>query len=661
MGSRARACALVCVAVVAAVAVGCGGDDDGGERMVEYCTYSFDAGPEAGPEAGVASGCPVRQVCDISSVEPRCICQEGYEGSDCTSCERGFRSESLADGGIACHPLPIDCSTNPCGNGGECLSIGGTDRCQCEAGYEGRLCSRCAFGFQDNDGDGVCEPGCRLSGLRCPGRRECGDLSGEVECVCIEGFTGESCDTCAPGYRPTGSGGCLATCAVAELDCGAHGACSDLDGPPRCVCDVGYAGDGCFDCAGTHRDDGMGECIGDPPSGFTLLATATGERGEPILGAVRPGGTTLVGLTTLERDVSALAHDPAGDRTWGLATGSLVEIDRHYGTVTEVTPLAGASFSAGLAWDPMRSVLYAIDSSGALISVDPLTGASAVVSTSAPGSSALSLAYDAGEDRLLAASGTSSRFSVDLGSGAIETHPPLAIDHSVERLAIAVEPTSGLPFAVGNGTQTETARLADACREIAAALRYPVPDSVLVGGYGDPDASMPGAPFTLSYEGVDPPLVVYGSYGSRSAPPRTVRIETAHPDAVVCIVTYEEVLHVVVGADARFHYLILVSYEPTLTLEVEDGFTPKIEGVPPIRVRVSDEPVDPSVMGPPDLVDFYDGSEWSALGVRADLWSSTPAYEPSLWAIDWGTSATFERAIETRAFAGGLAPFRGGP
>ena len=661
MGSRAHGCALVYAAVVAIVALGCGDDDGDGDRTVEYCMHVFDAGPEAGPEAGVAPGCPTRQECDTSSVEPRCRCQEGYEGSDCSSCERGFSPDVLADGGVACRALPIDCSTRPCGNGGECLSIGGTDRCQCEVGYEGRLCARCAFGFQDNDGDGECEPGCRLAGLRCPGRRECSDLSGEVECVCIEGFTGESCDSCAPGYRATGSGGCLATCDVAALDCGAHGACSDLDGPPRCVCDVGYGGEGCFECAATHRDDGMGACIADPPSGFTLLATATGERGEPILGALRPGGTMLVGLTTLDRDVGPIAHDSAGDRTWGIASSSLVDIDRHYGTVTDVTPLAGAALSSGLAWDPGRSVLYAFDTTGSLLSVDPLTGASTVISTSGSvGVSSASLAYDAATDRLLGAT-SSSRFVVDLDGGGIETSPPLAIDHTVDRIALAVEPTSGLPFAAGNGTQTETARLAEACREIASALRYPVPDSSLVGGYGDPDPDMPGAPFTLSYGGVDPPLVVYGSYGSRSAPPRTVRVETAHPDAVVCILTYEEVLHVVVDAEARFHYLILVSYEPTFTLEIEPGFTPKIEGVPPIRVRVSDEPVDPSVMGPPDLVHFYDGTEWSGLGIRVDLWSGTPSFEPALWAIDWDTAATYERAIDTRAFAGGLAPFGGTP
>ena len=654
-------CRLRVLAVVALGLLGCG-DDATENRTLELCMHVFDAGPEAGPEAGVASGCPRRQVCDTSSVEPRCICQEGYEGTDCASCERGWSTETGPDGGVVCDPLPINCATRPCGMGGECVTIGGTDRCNCDRAYEGRLCSRCAFGFQDNDGDGECVPGCRLSGVSCPGRRECSDLSGEAECVCIEGFTGDSCDVCASGYRETGAGGCLATCAVAELECGAHGACADLDGPPRCVCDVGYGGTGCSECAETHREDGMGACIGDPPDGYTLLATATGERGEPILGALRPGDPELVGLTMLDRSVSAIAWDDAAGRLFGVASSTLVEIDPHYGGVTDVVPAPPVSFQSSLAWDGGRGVLYALDGSGALLTVDPTTGTTTtVVASGALGTSSATLAYDPGADAVLGAS-SGSRFSVSATTGAVDTFLPLGIDHPVERLALAVEPSTGALFAVADGTEGTTERLAAVCREIAAALRYPVPDSVVVDASGEPDPTMPGQPIVLTYAERDPPLVVYSSYGDRSAAPRTLRVATSHPDAVVCVVTYEEVLHVVVDAAARFHFLVLVSYEPTLTLEIEDGFTPKIEGVPPIRVHVSDEPVDPSLLEPEAVVRFYDGAEWSAFGLTLDPWSSgTARLLPVLMAVDWPSGAVFERPVEVRSFLGGLAPYGGAP
>ncbi len=645
----------------------CGGNDDvGGDAgSAGLCAYFVDAGPEAGPEAGVVEGCPEHQTCDTSGREARCVCEEGYSGIGCAECERGWREESLDDGGVYCDPVPIDCRRNPgvCEPGGECKEVRGVHVCDCQRGYGGRVCSRCASGFQDHDGDGTCEPSCGTAGLRCPGRRECSDESGEAECVCIEGYAGESCDTCAPGYRATGVGGCLPTCDVAGLDCGAHGACADLDGPPVCVCDVGYAGDGCAECAETHRDDGMGGCIGDPPEGHGLLATAGGERGEPVLGAVDPVGGVFVPLAMLERTVSSIAYDAASDRLFGVSSGTLVEIDRRYGTVTDLATTAGTSFRSGLAWDSARELLYTTDAGGELVSVDPTTG---TVSTLSLGGSFrpydATLTYDAADDLLLGARSTSSRFVVDLSTPAVQMLTPLAIDHPVERLAIALDGASGLPWAVADGTPSETERLDAVCREIAAAMGYAIPGSVAVGGYGEPDPEMPGAPITLSYDAVDPPLVMYGSYGDRTAAPRVVRVSTAHPDAVVCIVTYEEPLHVLVEAAAQLHYLILVSYEPNLTLQVEDDFQPKIEGVPPIRVRVSDAPVDPSLLGPPELVRFYDGAAWSELGVRSDPWSSSTGWlRPSVVAVDWDSGAVFERAVGVRSFAGGLTGYGGAP
>src|SRR5690606_29821246 len=48
---------------------------------------------------------------------------------------------------------------------GACDDSSGTALCACEAGYAGALCDACAPGYQDNDGDGTCEPGCDMPGV----------------------------------------------------------------------------------------------------------------------------------------------------------------------------------------------------------------------------------------------------------------------------------------------------------------------------------------------------------------------------------------------------------------------------------------------------------------------------------------------------------------
>lgn len=657
----------VTLALSGGAASGCGDDDGARDRSpVGVCVHLVDAGPEAGIEAGIAMGCPERQMCNTSSTEARCICVEGYAGSGCTTCERGWRSVDLPDGGVDCDPIPVDCDRDPfiCEPGGECETYRGASHCNCHRGYTGRVCSRCDHGFQDNDGDGSCEPSCRGAGLSCPGRRECSDASGEAECVCIEGYSGTSCDSCAPGYRQTGVGGCLPTCEVADLDCGTHGACSDIDGVPRCVCDVGYEGEDCATCAETHRDDGMGVCIGDPPEGYTLLATARGERGEPVIGAISTADRSFVPLVMLDRDVTGIAYDDTADRLFGVASGTLVEIDRLYGTTTEIPSTTGATLQSGLAFDPSRGVLYAVESGSSLVSIDPSTGEVRTLGW-AGGSSGwgASLAYDPSTDRILGAHASStSRFEIDPDTGVATTLAPLGIDHPFERLAIAAEPSASSAWAVLDATRTPSEQLESACRETAAALGYAIPDSEAIGGWGTTDPEMPDAPIVFDYAESDPPLLMYGSYGDRSAAPRVVRVDTRHPDAVVCIGTYEEPLHVVVTAEAQLHFLILASYEPNLSLQIEEGFTPKLDGVPPVRVRVVGSPVDPSLLGPPDQVRFYDGPTWSALGVTSELWSSSSAeVTPSLVAIQWESGAVFERPIDVRSFSGGLTALGGTP
>ncbi len=76
--------------------------------------------------------------------------------------------------------------------------VGGT--CQCRTGYAGVACQLCAEGYQDNNGDGTCVPGCPLTPCDAVGGA-CDDTSGTATCTCNEGWAGEACDTCdQPDY-----------------------------------------------------------------------------------------------------------------------------------------------------------------------------------------------------------------------------------------------------------------------------------------------------------------------------------------------------------------------------------------------------------------------------------------------------------------------------
>lgn len=67
---------------------------------------------------------------------------------------------------------------------GACDDSSGTALCACEAGYAGPLCDACAPGYQDNDGDGTCEPGCDMPGV-CAVGYGCDDSTGVVQCVAL--------------------------------------------------------------------------------------------------------------------------------------------------------------------------------------------------------------------------------------------------------------------------------------------------------------------------------------------------------------------------------------------------------------------------------------------------------------------------------------------
>jgi hypothetical protein len=201
---------------------------------VEQQHQFLDPGP--GP-----SGCPSTTLRECSGhgkcVGGRgfCRCDHGYSGSACDRAEYllacplncSFPHGSCLDG-YACRCTAgysgDDCGrhtfvncTAGCSGHGECLN----GACACAPGYHGRYCELGCAGYV------------RLTGEACSGRGVCRSTGSPGRsadrCVCHIGFEGEGCEVDADGQL-----GC-------ERGCSGHGSCRHN----RCTCELGFAGRDC--------------------------------------------------------------------------------------------------------------------------------------------------------------------------------------------------------------------------------------------------------------------------------------------------------------------------------------------------------------------------------------------------------------------------------
>lgn len=191
-----------------------------------------------------------------------CACDEGYSGADCSDCDDGFvkaGSRCVVDREALGEQL---CEDDPCNGNGTCDGTSGEVQCECDEGYTGDDCSECASGYHE-DGDAcvadeTCEDG------SCPENASCDDTGGVVTCECNEGWDGDDCDSCAAGYHEE-DGDC-----VEDTECGPNtcpnGTCDDSSGVPVCTCNPGFAGEHCDECDEGYHEDGD-ECVLDEVCG----------------------------------------------------------------------------------------------------------------------------------------------------------------------------------------------------------------------------------------------------------------------------------------------------------------------------------------------------------------------------------------------------------
>lgn len=715
-----------------------------------------------------ARTCGSRERCDTTTTPPMCVCREAYTGEDCAACASGYRPTA---GGEGCEPVPIDCDADPliCGAHGACVVMLSSDRtrkihsCDCEEGWGGHVCQRCADNYQDNDGDGVCAPGCTLAmltcaaplvcsdaegvarcacppgyagddctqcargfhdplgtgtctatcaavGLECGERQMCSDAMGDPVCVCIEGYAGEGCTACAEGYGDTvRPGDCRPTCAVADLDCGDHGACVDRggiaqcgcspgwagaacdtcarghrgddcelcesgwyrrgddacvagcssgyvscasgqrcwDGPtgPECLCDIGYAGPDCTACATGFVASGA-RCIPMPTAAHVLVASGTW-RDQSAIVAIDPASGTMFPLRSMS--VSGLAWDPMARLLFTATTTGIAPIDLASGTTG--TPIVVPSYEA-FTFDTMRRQLL-LTGSGGTYRVTPATGARTTVSATGP-MWIRDAAYDAATDRMLVVfqSGAAiGRYDATSGTHLGTVSPSYPIESSYG-VGIAVTP-AGETWVIGRRRDDGDSVAADGCRRAArglAGLDYATAPATVVM------PPMPGGTVAMaSARASGPEVIVLRSYGDRSATTATVRITSTNPDAFVCIGTYEGVYRIQIASTARFAGVAAESYEDTLSAMVESGFATPPRPTVHVMVR-NPGTADPSLSASPGVIRVYSPEEW--YDRRVSIYSGSTTSAGMLVRVDPATGMVI-RSIELPELVptGSLSPF----
>ncbi|KAM9343060.1 laminin subunit alpha-5 isoform 2-T2 [Pholidichthys leucotaenia] len=174
-------------------------------------------------------------------------CQHNTAGKHCQHCQGGFHGNNSVDGqAVSCSSCPCPLRT-PSNNFAEgCVEKNDRMQCLCMPGYAGPSCERCAPGFYGNPMvlGSRCQP-CNCNGNSDPNMlfTDCHPLTGD--CLsCMHNTAGQRCDVCAPGYY----GDAIHAKNCTKCDCWACGteSCDPQSG--HCRCKPGVTGPRCDHC-----------------------------------------------------------------------------------------------------------------------------------------------------------------------------------------------------------------------------------------------------------------------------------------------------------------------------------------------------------------------------------------------------------------------------
>jgi CubicO group peptidase (beta-lactamase class C family) len=172
--------------------------------------------------------------------------------------DRGTDATALRDqvSDYRCVP-DASCDELDCGDHGRCIEGEGLALCDCDDGYVGEACTGCAPGYEAQRG------GCALTAScdrdQCSGRGTCVQGRDGLQCECQAGVAGPRCTHCADGFHAEGAR-CVRDESCRADSCSGHGTCTARDGALSCACDRGYAGPRCeLTCIGNDCN-GRGSC-----------------------------------------------------------------------------------------------------------------------------------------------------------------------------------------------------------------------------------------------------------------------------------------------------------------------------------------------------------------------------------------------------------------
>ncbi|KAJ8010618.1 hypothetical protein DPEC_G00076940 [Dallia pectoralis] len=180
-------------------------------------------------------------------------CQLGYTGTNCERCANGYHGKPTVEGQQC---VVCDCNGNvEPEEPGHCDSDSGVCL-KCHRNTSGDHCERCQDGYY---GDAITAKSCRACG--CHGNGSYSSLCDLAtgECRCKPNVVGEKCDLCQVGFHALLSGqGCR------ECNCSQSGSVSEAcDEEGRCHCIPGVAGLKCDHCSHgyfNYRDSGCTQC-----------------------------------------------------------------------------------------------------------------------------------------------------------------------------------------------------------------------------------------------------------------------------------------------------------------------------------------------------------------------------------------------------------------
>ncbi|XP_068607543.1 slit homolog 1 protein-like [Brachionichthys hirsutus] len=239
------------------------------------CLGAVDPSVQAKCSPCVASPCQNQGACRVDHAQLyTCTCRPGFTGKRCET--------------------PVDaCASNPCTNGGICVSggQGGGFSCACAFGFHGTFCEVNVDDCQDHG----CENGAT-----------CVDGVGNYTCLCPPNSTGLFCEeeegVCSPGRNP----------------CRHQSTCVSAPTGPRCVCIPGWVGPDCSidynECI-EHRCQNGAQCV-DHLDGYSCTCPQ-GYSGDLCEAALPPPSPCRLapcqnGAPCVEEAASAFCRCPPG-------------------------------------------------------------------------------------------------------------------------------------------------------------------------------------------------------------------------------------------------------------------------------------------------------------------------------------------------------------